>query len=85
LLWASTGTKNPQYSDVKYIDALIGRTPLTPFRWKHLMPTATTASRQTASGRVSSKRGGVLEKLPELGICMDDLTLQLENEGVAKI
>ena len=24
LLWASTGTKNPDYSDVKYIDSLIG-------------------------------------------------------------
>jgi transaldolase len=25
LLWASTGTKNPEYSDVKYVEALIGR------------------------------------------------------------
>ena len=25
LLWASTGTKNPEYSDVKYIEAIIGR------------------------------------------------------------
>ena len=24
LLWASTGTKNPEYSDVKYVDSLIG-------------------------------------------------------------
>ena len=24
LLWASTGTKNPDYSDVKYVEALIG-------------------------------------------------------------
>ncbi|MBD2153692.1 transaldolase [Leptolyngbya sp. FACHB-16] len=25
LLWASTGTKNPQYSDVRYVEELIGR------------------------------------------------------------
>ena len=25
LLWASTSTKNPEYSDVKYVEALIGR------------------------------------------------------------
>src|SRR5271157_4326249 len=25
LLWASTGTKNPEYSDVKYVETLIGR------------------------------------------------------------
>jgi len=24
LLWASTGTKNPDYSDVLYVDTLIG-------------------------------------------------------------
>jgi transaldolase len=24
LLWASTGTKNPEYSDVKYVESLIG-------------------------------------------------------------
>jgi transaldolase len=26
----------------------------------------------------------MLDKLPDLGICLEDLTLQLENEGVAK-
>lgn len=25
LLWASTGTKNPQYSDVRYVEELVGR------------------------------------------------------------
>jgi transaldolase len=25
LLWASTGTKNPQYSDVMYVDELVGQ------------------------------------------------------------
>jgi transaldolase len=24
VLWASTGAKNPEYSDVKYVEALIG-------------------------------------------------------------
>jgi transaldolase len=26
----------------------------------------------------------MLEQLPELGICLDDVTQQLENEGVSK-
>jgi transaldolase len=35
LLWASTGTKNPQHSDVKYVEALIGPDTVNtcPFRY----------------------------------------------------
>jgi transaldolase len=41
LLWASTSTKNPAYSDVKYVEALIGP-------WKRSMLTGSMASRQRA-------------------------------------
>lgn len=60
LLWASTGTKNPQYSDVNISKRSSDGTPLTLFRWKHSMPTAITAIRQTVSDMMSSKRGGCL-------------------------
>jgi transaldolase len=84
LLWASTSTKNPAYSDVKYVEALIGP------------DTVNTAPLETLDGyRDHGEPKGrleedlkeaqaVLERLPELGIDIDDVTRQLEDEGVAK-
>ena len=37
-LWASTSTKNPDYSPTLYIDELIGRTPSTRWRLRRSMP-----------------------------------------------
>ena len=49
LLWASTSTKNPAYSDVRYVEGLIGPTPSTPSRWRPSTPTGTTAIPRRAS------------------------------------
>ena len=46
-LWASTGTKNKAYSDVMYIEPLIGRTPSTPSRSPRSTPSTTTARWRT--------------------------------------
>jgi transaldolase len=84
LLWASTGSKNPEYSDVKYIEALIG--PETV----NTLPLETLAAyrdhgrpeaRLTEGGMEALRR---LECLPEVGIDLDTLTRQLEDEGVEK-
>jgi transaldolase len=84
LLWASTGTKNAEYSDVKYIEALIGpetvntvpRETLDAYR-DHGAPEATLEQDEEGARNV-------LESLPELGIDIDQVTQQLENEGVKK-
>jgi transaldolase len=84
LLWASTGTKNSNYSDVKYIEALIGpdtvnTTPmdtLDAYR-DHGVPEARLEEDVTEAR-------SVLEQLPELGISIDKVTQQLEDEGVEK-
>lgn len=84
LLWASTGTKNPDYSDVKYVDALIGSDTvdtappgtLDAYR-DHGKPKA-RVEKDVEKGR------WVLERLPELDINIDDVTRQLEDEGVEK-
>ena len=49
-LWASTGTKNPAYSDVIYLDMLIGRDRSTPFR-----PPRSASSRITGQWRRRSR------------------------------
>jgi len=84
VLWASTGTKNPDYSDVKYIEALIGPDTvntvpvetLNAYR-DHGVPKANLEKDVAEAARV-------LKQLPELGISIDKVTQQLEDEGVTK-
>ena len=84
LLWASTGTKNPAYSDVKYIEALIG-----PDTVNTAPPATLDAYRD--HGRPEARLEEDLDEaqrvfacLEELGICMDDQVQQLEDAGVEK-
>ena len=84
LLWASTGTKNPDYSDVKYVETLIGPDTV------NTVPVETlNAYRDHGDPKARLEQGveearWVLERLPELGISIDHVTRQLEDEGVEK-
>lgn len=84
LLWASTGTKNPEYSDIKYIEALIG-----PHTVNTLPVLTLDTYRDHGDPKVRleldlDKASWVFQQLPNLGIDMDTVTQQLENEGVDK-
>jgi transaldolase len=84
LLWASTGTKNPDYSDVKYIEALIGPDTVNTVPVETLNAYRDHGAPQSQLEHdVATARWG-LERLPELGISIDKVTQQLEDEGVAK-
>jgi transaldolase/glucose-6-phosphate isomerase len=82
LLWASTSTKNPQYSDVLYVDELIGRdtintmTPatLTAFR-DHGNPRATLGEHIDDAHRI-------IEALARAGISLGHVTDTLLDDGV---
>ncbi len=82
-LWASTGTKNPTFSDVLYVDALIGPDTVTT------LPPATLDAfrdhgvvRRTIDSGVNEARA-TMAALAEVGIDIDAVTRQLEEEGVA--
>jgi transaldolase len=84
ILWASTGTKDPSYSDVLYVDSLVGRDTI------NTMPPATLrlfedhgTVRPTLPGDVAEARG-VMERLAAGGVDFDDVTRVLEDEGVEK-
>jgi transaldolase len=84
VLWASTSTKNPQYSDVKYVEALIG-----PETVNTVPPQTLDAYRD--HGRPAARLEDGLKDaeevflfLPEVGIDIDQVTQQLEDEGVEK-
>jgi transaldolase len=84
-LWASTSTKNPAYSDVLYVEDLIG--PHTV----NTMPEETIAAFQE-HGKVDGdtvakgvkKAHRLLEELAEVGVDYGDVTETLELEGVQK-
>jgi transaldolase/glucose-6-phosphate isomerase len=82
LLWASTGTKNPDYSDVLYVDALIGADTV------NTMPLSTMdAFRDHGNVRASltenvGKAAEIMEALSRCGISIDAVTQKLTEEGV---
>ena len=84
LLWASTSTKDPGESDVKYVEALIGPDTV------NTVPLATLdAYRDHGNPKARLEQDVeearlVLERLPELGISLDHVTRQLEDDGVEK-
>ncbi len=82
-LWASTGTKNPAYSDVVYVDSLIG--PLTV----NTLPEATleafddhgTVERTLDAD--SDAPAKIWQQVTAVGVDVDDVAAQLEREGIA--
>ncbi len=81
VLWASTGTKNPEYSDVLYVEELIGRDTV------NTMPPATMDDfRGHGKVRDSILEGmeeaqESLKKLSELGVDLGMLTEKLQRDG----
>lgn len=84
LLWASTGTKNPDYSDVKYIEALIGPDTVNTVPVETISAYRDHGEPQARLEQDVEETRLVLERLPELGISIDKVTRQLEDEGVEK-
>jgi transaldolase len=84
VLWASTSTKNPAYSDVLYVEELIG--PATV----NTLPPATieafrdhgTVGETLTEGLDEARR--TLDELEALGVSLDELTEQLQRDGLEK-
>jgi len=82
LLWASTGTKNKAYSDVLYVDELIG-----PDTVNTMPPATMDAYRDHGHPRASLEEdiigaGAVMDALPQAGISIDAVTAKLVEDGV---
>jgi transaldolase len=84
LLWASTGTKNPDYSDVKYVESLIGPETVNTVPVETLDAYRDHGDPKARLEQDVERAGWVLERLSELGISIDKVTQQLEEEGVEK-
>ncbi|MBZ0297999.1 MAG: bifunctional transaldolase/phosoglucose isomerase, partial [Anaerolineae bacterium] len=81
-LWASTSTKNPAYSDTMYIDKLIGQDTVNtvpPATLKAFKDHGTVKSTLTENMDDATE---VLDMLAEVGVDLDQITHQLQVDGV---
>jgi transaldolase/glucose-6-phosphate isomerase len=83
-LWASTGTKNPSYSDILYVENLIG-----PDTVNTLPPATIDAFRDhgrvpgaTVKEKLDEARSALAE-LSRLGIDLEEVGKKLQDDGVA--
>lgn len=82
LLWASTGTKNPNYSDVKYVEELIGPDTVNTIPFATLDAYRNHGDPMVRLENDIDEASKILERLPDLGIDIDKITQQLEDDGV---
>jgi transaldolase len=84
-LWASTGVKNPDYSDTLYVTELIAPNTVNTMPEKTIDAVADhgviTADSVTGTSEAAQL---VFDKLETVGIDLRDVFLALENDGVDK-
>lgn len=84
LLWASTGTKDPDYSDVKYIEALVGPETVNTAPLKTLDAYRDHGDPKSRLEENIGEARAVLERLAGAGIDLATVARQLEDDGVVK-
>ncbi|MFC0596988.1 transaldolase [Streptomyces palmae] len=84
-LWASTGVKDPAYSDTLYVDGLVAPGTVNTMPEATLEATADHGriTGDTVRGEYQQARAD-LDALAALGVDYDDVVRLLEEEGVAK-
>src|SRR5690606_12905874 len=83
LLWASTGTKDPRYSDVKYVEELCGPDTVNTVPPQTLEAFQDHGKATPALLDGMDEAPGVIEDLAALGIDLDEVTALLLERGVA--
>lgn len=84
VLWASTSTKDPEASDVKYVDALIGKDTINTLPMETIdafRDHGEVANTLTGNMDQANK---VLQQLKENDISIDQITQKLVEEGIEK-
>jgi transaldolase len=84
LLWASTSTKNPDYDELKYVEALIAPNTINTVPMDTLAAYRAHGEPKARLEEYAGQASRVLDSLPKLGVVLEQVTQQLENEGVDK-
>ncbi|MFB4272004.1 transaldolase [Nonomuraea sp. GTA35] len=84
-LWASTGVKNPEYSDTMYVDQLVAPGTVNTMPEKTLDATADHANITGDTVRPFYEQAwNTMAALKDAGVDYDDVVKVLEDEGVEK-
>ncbi|WP_461115309.1 transaldolase [Spirosoma jeollabukense] len=84
LLWASTSSKNPAFSDVKYVEALIGPKTVDTIPMETLEAFRDHGHAASRLEDDLDKATETLERVEKAGISLKAIAQQLEDEGIEK-
>jgi transaldolase/glucose-6-phosphate isomerase len=82
LLWGSSGTKNPKYSDIKYVQELIGPASINTMPETTMMAFKDHGQVKITIEDSLEEAEKVFPELRSIGIDIDEVAEQLEREGV---
>jgi transaldolase len=83
-LWASTGVKNPEYSDTLYLSELIAPGTVNTMPEKTMMAYADHGTPGTPVQKAYDDAAAVMQSVSDAGIDHDDFFRVLEEEAVQK-
>ena len=84
MLWASTSPKDPSFEDTKYVEALIGPQTINTLPMETLEAYRDHGKPEARLENGVDEARRMLDKLGDLGVDIDEVTQQLEDEGVQK-
>ncbi len=84
LLWASTSTKEEEFSDIKYVEALIGPHTVNTLPRETLEAYRDHGKPEALLTTDTNEAQEVMEKLAELDISIEKVTQLLEDQGIEK-
>jgi len=83
-LWASTGVKNPEYSDTMYISELVAPGTVNTMPEKTMKAYADHGTPGTPVQKSYDDAAAVMKAVADAGVDLDDVFRVLEDEGVKK-
>ena len=84
VLWASTSTKDPSFSDVKYVETLIGKDTINTLPMETIDAFRDHGKVEDTLIKDIDHANKVMDDLKDKGINIDDITQKLEDEGIEK-
>lgn len=84
LLWASTGTKDDSYSDVKYIEALVAKDTVTTVPRETIEAYRDHGNPVIRIDQELQQANQLPDELKKIGIDLDEIGKRLEAEGIEK-